>query len=240
MKIIKPYPYLYRDKDRQGAKRWRLRAPGRRTVTMEPLYGSPEFSANYRAALEGEQAGWARTVVPSGKYGTFDALGRSYLRSADFSRLAWETQRKRRYLVEQFLDRFGELRIAGLKRSHVRLIMEQHAATPGTARNVLSMLRVLLALAIEDGIRDDDPTVGIKRPKLSRDGWHCWTDAEIGQYEERIPSDRKPALPSPSLSIPGNEPPISLSWASSTSETARSAWHSTRLGFAYGCQCTRS
>ena len=49
------------------------------------------------------------------------------------------------------------------------------------------MLRVLIALAIEDGIRDDDPTTGIKRPKLSRNGWHCWEDAEIEQYEARHP-----------------------------------------------------
>jgi hypothetical protein len=53
MKISKPYPYLYRDSDRHGRVRWRLRAPGRKTVTIKGQYGSPEFAANYRSAFEG-------------------------------------------------------------------------------------------------------------------------------------------------------------------------------------------
>ena len=65
--------------------------------------------------------------------------------------------------------------------------MEKYATTPGTARNVLSMLRVLIAFAIEDEIREDDPTVGIKRPKLSADGWHCWAVEEVSQYEAKHP-----------------------------------------------------
>ena len=55
MKINKPYPYLCSDIDRQGRKRWRLRAPRRPTTTIKGEYGSPEFAANYRAAMEGER-----------------------------------------------------------------------------------------------------------------------------------------------------------------------------------------
>jgi integrase len=65
--------------------------------------------------------------------------------------------------------------------------MEEVASKPGMARNMLSMLRVLIALAIEDGIHQDDPTVGIKRPKLSADGWHTWTEDEIAAFEAKHP-----------------------------------------------------
>jgi integrase len=180
MKSVRPYPYLYRDKDRQGAHRWRLRAPGRKTVTIKGEFGSPEFAANYRAAFEG---GPVERNILTGKHGTFDALGRSYLRSASFVQLAPDTQKSRRRLVETFVGKYGHLSVAGLERRHVKRIMEAHATTPGMARNVLSMLRVLIAFAIDDEIREDDPTVGIERPKLSADGWHCWTEEEIGQYE---------------------------------------------------------
>jgi integrase len=44
-----------------------------------------------------------------------------------------------------------------------------------------------LALAREEGIRDDDPTAGIKRPKLGAEGWHTWTEDEISQYEAHHP-----------------------------------------------------
>ena len=53
MTITRPYPYLYRDKDRQGRVRWRLRLPGRRGVTVKGRFGSPEFALAYRNALEG-------------------------------------------------------------------------------------------------------------------------------------------------------------------------------------------
>ena len=66
-------------------------------------------------------------------------------------------------------------------------MMDALASTPGKARNVLSMLRILIALAIDDGLRDDDPTVGIKRPKLSKEGWHDWTEDEIAQDEAKHP-----------------------------------------------------
>jgi len=47
------------------------------------------------------------------------------------------------------------------------------------------LLRILLALARDEGIRDDDPTVGIKRPKLSAEGWHTWTEDEIAAFEAK-------------------------------------------------------
>jgi integrase len=65
--------------------------------------------------------------------------------------------------------------------------MSDHSKKPGVSRNLLSALRVLIAIAIADGIRKDDPTVGIKRPKLSKEGWHSWEDHEIEQYEARHP-----------------------------------------------------
>ena len=180
----KPYPYLYKDIDRQGRIRWRLRAPRRSTVTIRGEYGSPEFAANYRAAMEGKAP--APVVVPS-RYGTIDALGRSYLRSADFAGLAPDTRRSRRMIVERLVDTYGKLAVAQMEHRHVRSIMDGYANKPGAARNLLSALRVLMHLAIAEGIRKDDPTIGIRRPKLSKDGWHSWDEPEIEQYESKHP-----------------------------------------------------
>lgn len=182
MKLAKPYRYLYRDIDARKRERWRLRAPGKPTLTIKGKFGSPEFAANYRAAME-------REVVPTitTKHGTIEALGRSYLKSAAFAQLAAETKRKRRWTVEQFCSSYGNLPVAQLQREHVKRMMDGFANKPGTGRNFLSMLRVLMALAIDDGTRDDDPTAHIKRPRLSHDGWHTWTEDEIAQYEAKHP-----------------------------------------------------
>jgi integrase len=180
MRGNKPYPFLYKDIDRQGRIRWRLRAPRRPTVTIKGEYGSPEFAANYRSAIEGNSV-QTTTVVG----GTFDGLIRSYLRSAAFAVLAPATQRSRRIILEGFAKKCGKLSVATLKHHHVRGIMNGYADRPGAARNLLSVLRVLMTFAKEEGIRNDDPTLGIKRPKLSKEGWHSWEDAEIEQYEAR-------------------------------------------------------
>jgi hypothetical protein len=71
MRAAKPYVYLYKDIDRQGRIRWRLRAPRRPTVTIKGEYGSPEFAANYRAAMEGKSS---EPVVVTSRHGTIDAL----------------------------------------------------------------------------------------------------------------------------------------------------------------------
>jgi integrase len=129
-------------------------------------------------------------------HGSMAALARSYLRSAAFAELSPAIQRSRRYLVDQFVATYGDCPVAGLERRHVRTIMDSQAGAPGKARNVLSMIRILVATAIEDGVIATDPTVGIKRPKLSRDGWHTWSEEEIAQYEgkHRIGSEARLAF----------------------------------------------
>jgi hypothetical protein len=81
----------------------------------------------------------------------------------------------------------GRLPIAKLERHHIRTIMDNCAGRPGTARVVLSMLKVLIAFAIDGGIEMADPTTGIKRPKLSAEGWHTWTEDEIASIRGEAP-----------------------------------------------------
>jgi integrase len=119
------------------------------------------------------------------------ALARSYLRSADFASLAPATQRARRYLLEQFTGKYGTFPVdsgdSGFHRRHVKAIMDDYVKRPGVARNVLSMISILMEVAREDGIRDDNPAAGFKRPRLSNTGWHDWTEDEITQYEAKHP-----------------------------------------------------
>jgi integrase len=163
--------------------------PGRKAVTIKGQFGSAEFAENYRAAVEGDSS---KKVCFAGKPGTFNRLGSEYLNSAAFASLAVETRRTRRYCLERLLTRFGELPLAGLERRHVEKIIGEYK--PGHARNVLSAIRALMALAIKNGDRETDPTIGIKRPKLRGDGWHTWTEEEIAQFEAKHPIGSKARL----------------------------------------------
>jgi hypothetical protein len=127
IKITKPYPFVYKDIDRQGEVRWRLRMRGRKTVTIKGVFGSAEFASNYRAAIEGNPA----PAPNATKHGTMAAIARSYLHSAAFAALAKTTQRVQRNTIEHLIEIFGNASVAGLERRHVMAILDGCAGMPG-------------------------------------------------------------------------------------------------------------
>jgi integrase len=173
--------HVYRSKDRQGRDRWLLRLPGRKALTLKGAYGSPEFMMNYHAALAG-----AEPIKKKGlglpQQGTIAALARSYLASATFVGLASETRRKRRKLIEEFVEAHGSKPVDGLLTKHVKATVAARGNAPGQARNLHTAISALMSYAVDMGMREDNPCRGIKKPKLSKEGWHGWTDVEIAQY----------------------------------------------------------
>jgi integrase len=169
------FPHCYRIKDRHGRVRWLLRVPGRKAVTIKGRYGSPEFAENYRAALAPvEKKGLG---VP--RQGTVASLARAYIASAHFAGLASETKRHKRSAIETFAKDYGEYPVDRLEAKYVRKIIE---GPPGRARTLLAAISALMTYAVDMGWRDDNPCRGVKRPKLSKEGWHSWTDDELAAY----------------------------------------------------------
>ena len=172
------FPHCYRSKDRHGRERWLLRVPGRKAVTINGRYGSPEFAENYRAAL----APVEKKGIGVPRQGTIAALARAYLASAHFAGLASETRRHKRRAIETFAKDYGDYPVDGLQSKHVRKVIE---GSPGRARTLLGAISALMTYAVDMGWRDENPCRGVKRPKLSKDGWHSWTDEEIATYRAR-------------------------------------------------------
>ena len=169
--------------DRHGRLRHYLRLPGRKSISLPGLPGSPEFMSAYSAALDG--------VTPETRQahgaGTVSATILAYLRSAAFHDLAKDFQRSRRSCLEQFAAEHGDKRIALLEPKHVRALIEAKRETPGSAHALMSSLSVLMAFAVDTGLRQDNPTLGIKRPKLRGEGFKTWSEADIAQFENRHP-----------------------------------------------------
>src|SRR5262245_30966471 len=140
VRIVKAYPYLCKDTDRQGSVRWRLRAPGRPTTTIKGTFGSPEFAANYRTALVGTPA----TVKElTGERGTIESLAKAYLRSAVFAGLASETKRRRRDMVERIVAQYGAYPAEKLEPKHVKDIMDGLWNKTDSARGMLDRHQAL-------------------------------------------------------------------------------------------------
>jgi integrase len=89
--------------------------------------------------------------------------------------------------LERFRDEHGNKRVATLQREHVQQMLKAKAGTPSAARNFLNTLHVLMAFAVETGLRPDDPTLGVKRPKIKTTGWQTWTEEDIAAFEAKHP-----------------------------------------------------
>ncbi len=162
-----------------------LRHRGFPRVSLAGEPWSAEFMATYEAAMgDKPPVGLGHEIEP----GTATAVGLAYLRSRGFLDLAPSTRYLRRLAVERFMAEYGVWPIHAISRSVVVEMLELMADTPGAGRNFLSMVRALMLFAVERGLRRDDATVGIKRPRLRKgSGFYSWTEDDIAAFEARFP-----------------------------------------------------
>jgi integrase len=170
--------------DRHGKARFYFRRPGFKLVPLPGLPWSPAFMAAYEQAM-GEasivEIGASRTNP-----GTINALVVTYYRSDEWSRLAADTQKTRRRIIERFRTQYGDNRVALLRQDHILKILSDIGKL-SAKRHWLKAIRGLLRSAIP-AMRKDDPTAGIASIKLPKSkGHHTWTDSEIAQYRAHWP-----------------------------------------------------
>ena len=153
--------------DRHGKRRVRFRWRGFSTY----LAGTPwseHFMRQYAAALDGVKV--QATNVGAGRTipGSFDALCVSYYRAPEFRGLKASTQKVRRNIIERFRAEHGRKPINRLGRAHIKDIIGAKADTPEAANNLLKVLRLLLAYALDQGMIDTNPAVGLRGYKAGR------------------------------------------------------------------------
>jgi integrase len=178
--------------DRYGHARFYVRRPGHKNVSLPGLPWSPEFMAAYAEAVDGQQP--IKIGAKRSPAGSVAATVGLYLGSTDFANFAAETQRTRRNILERFRVEHGDKRIASIERKHVQAMVTAKGATPSAACIFLKTLRAMIAFAINAGIRADDPTLGIKRPKIKTDGHHTWSEDDISAFEAAHPIGTLPRL----------------------------------------------
>ena len=178
--------YIHEFVDRHGKVRRYVRLPSGKRVPLTGAPGTDEFMNAYRAALAGEapriEVGASRT-----RPGTVNAAVIGYFSSTAFRALSSATQGTYRGILEGFRSEHGDKRIALLERKHIERLIAKKAETPSAANNLLRMLRTLMQFAVADGMRPDDPTVGVRGVKIRTGGFHSWSEDEIAAFEARHP-----------------------------------------------------
>src|SRR5262249_35289977 len=131
----------------------------------------------------------ARRIKP----GSVAAVVAEYLDSQQFfgSKSAG-TRRMRRGILERFRAAYGDRPFALLPPEWIEALLD--AKPPHAARSWLVTLRSLCQFALKRRYLRTDPTANIKLRPIKGDGFHCWTDDEIAQFEAHHPIGTKPRL----------------------------------------------
>ena len=182
------------DKRDGGAKaRYYFRRHSKR-IPLPGLPGSEAFMDAYRAALAGQSLPRPMIGASRTKAGSISALVVSFFSSTAFLSLRPATQTTYRNILERFRREHGDKPVALLTRKHIDAILAQKVRTPSAANHWLRLIKTLMAFAVEDGWRKDNPTIGTKRVKSRADGFHTWTEEEIAQFEAAHPVGSKARL----------------------------------------------
>jgi integrase len=159
-------------------------------VRLPGLPWSPSFMAAYEAALAGPRAAIGAGRI---KPGSVAAVVAEYFDSRQaFGSKSAGTQRMRRGILERFRAAYGDRPFALLPPEWIERLLD--AKPPHAARSWLVTLRSLCQFALKRGWLRADPTANIKLASVKGDGFHCWTNDEIAQFEAHHLIGTKPRL----------------------------------------------
>jgi hypothetical protein len=146
----------------------------RLTLPKDPH--SPEFWLELRKA----QGIAALPEIP-----IFGGVCDLYQSSPHFGGLNGETQRQYRRYLNIARKAWGALPAEGVRPKHVRALLDQLAAVPGTANCVLGLLRALSSWGLERGHFPQSVTERVK-PYKSDGGHKPWTPAQCAAAEKNF------------------------------------------------------
>ncbi|OOG73846.1 integrase [Sinorhizobium sp. A49] len=196
-----PRPYLSSYQDRHGQTRWRFRRAGKTT----PIKGSPgddEFEAAYQAAIEGREYKPAVVITMPGTAipGSFRDAWRRAQRTPEWLSHDPATKDQNTRLATEFLkllvvdgrpDVWGDMLVKDAKRRHIKGILAHFSATPHKAKHLLTTIRKMVYVALDEEWIEADPTWKMNyRPEYK--GWRAWTDEERETFEARWPLGSTP------------------------------------------------
>lgn len=180
-------PHLHREITRHGKVTWVVRIGKGPRTRLRAAYGTPEFDAEYQAAIGGEPLpGAAARVLATSLQWLWD----SYRDTGAWTGLALSTRRQRENIMLHVLKDSGAKPYAAIRSSHIQAGIERRSKTPAAARNFLDTMKGLFRWARKRQHVKIDPTAdsGIEAPKRKKGkGFPAWTRADIETYRRRWP-----------------------------------------------------
>jgi hypothetical protein len=144
---------------RHGNAVWYVRRDGKRT-RLRSKYGTPEFEADYQAAL----AGKPRSDKGAAVDGSLAWLVARYRETIVWQGLSNATKKQRENILRQVIASAGEQPFAKITTATIAAGRDRRVGTPFQARHFLDTVRGLFRWAFEARLVKTDPTAGIKNP----------------------------------------------------------------------------
>jgi integrase len=185
------WPHLERRVSRHGVVCWYVRrGHGLRTRLRAPL-GTPEFEAEYLAALQGEPP--SKKKGPTA--GTLGWLWERYCDSSAWSALSSATRRQRENIMKHVLKAAAKAPLADITKQVILAGRERRQKTPSQANNYLKLMRGLFAWAIEAELVKANPVEGVKdvRPPKTA-GFRAWEEEDVEKFDAHWPLGTRESL----------------------------------------------
>jgi integrase len=177
----RPRPlYLHRYRTRHGKIYWYVRVPGGSRIRLREPYGTPEFDAAYRRAIEGQEQSPSPKKAAAGSLAW---LWDQYREVGEWKALSVATRRQRENIMAGVLKISGTELAATVRPKAIAAGRDRRSDTPSQARNFLDCMRGLFRWASAAGHVPQDPTLGVKNPpKPGGEGFPAWNEDEIDQF----------------------------------------------------------
>jgi len=181
-------PYLQRETTRFRKMVWYVRIGKGPRIRIRAEYGTPEFDAEYQAAINGE----TQTRNATARAESLQWLIERFRETPAWLSLSPATRSKRENIFRQIIESAGRQPFAAIKEADIAAGRDRRGKTPFQARHFRDTMRGLFVWAKEAGFVKFDPAASVKYPLLkSGDGFPVWTESDVAAYELRWPLGTK-------------------------------------------------
>lgn len=177
-------PHLQRETTRHGKIVWVVRIGKGPRTRLRAVFGSPEFKAEYDAAVAGKPL----TGKASPAKASLQWLWDSYRETGAWTELALSTRRQRENIMLHVLKESGVKPYAAIGPQNIQDGLDKRSKTPAAARNFLDTMKGMFRWAKKRKHVKADPTADaeIEAPKRKKGkGFPAWTREDVETYRRR-------------------------------------------------------
>lgn len=177
-------PHLQFETTRHGRRVWYVRIGKGPRIRIRADFGTPEFDAEYHAAITGTPRPAKGTPSPH----SLAWLIARYRETTVWLALSMATRRQRENIFKNVLSTAGDQPFGKITKATIIAGRERRASTPDQARHFLDAMRGLFRWAVDAQHVKVDPTEGVLNPKRKTgEGFIPWTEEHVALYHKRWP-----------------------------------------------------